>query len=89
MKRYGSYNLLILDELGYLPVDKQGADLLFQVISNRYEMGSVVMTTNRPFADWGKVFNNNATLAGALIDRLAHHRIVIEIEGKNYRVNSR
>lgn len=89
MRRYTSFELLIIDELGYLPVDKQGADLLFQIISNRYETGSVVVTTNRPFADWGKVFNNDATLAGALIDRLAHHRIIIEIEGKSYRVNSK
>lgn len=87
MRRYASFEMLIIDELGYLPVDKQGADLLFQIISNRYETGSVVVTTNRPFADWGKVFNNDATLAGALIDRLAHHRIIIEIEGKSYRVN--
>lgn len=86
MRRYASFDLLIIDELGYLPVDKQGADLLFQVISNRYETGSVVVTTNRPFADWGKVFNNDATLAGAVIDRLAHHRIIIEIEGPSYRV---
>lgn len=89
MKRYSTLELLIIDELGYLPVDKQGADLLFQVISNRYETGSVVVTTNRPFADWGKVFNNDATLAGAVIDRLAHHRIIIEIEGKSYRVASK
>ena len=87
MRRYASFDLLIIDELGYLPVEKQGADLLFQIISNRYETGSVVVTTNRPFADWGRVFNNDATLAGAIIDRLAHHRIIIEIEGKSYRVN--
>jgi len=87
MKRYTTFDMLVVDELGYLPVDKQGADLLFQIISNRYETGSVAVTTNRPFADWGKVFNNDATLAGAIIDRLAHHRIIIEIEGKSYRVN--
>jgi DNA replication protein DnaC len=89
MRRYAAFDLIIIDELGYLPVDKQGADLLFQIISNRYETGSVVVTTNRPFADWGKVFNNDATLAGAIIDRLAHHRIIIEIEGKSYRVNAK
>jgi DNA replication protein DnaC len=86
MKRYSAYDLLVIDELGYLPVDKKGADLLFQIISNRYEKGSVVITTNRPFSDWGIVFNNDAVLAGALIDRLAHHRIIIEIEGESYRV---
>jgi len=88
MRRYASFDLLIIDELGYLPADKQGADLLFQIISNRYETGSVVVTTNRPFADWGKVFNNDTTLAGAVIDRLAHHRIIIELEGPSYRVNA-
>jgi DNA replication protein DnaC len=89
MKRYSAYDLLIIDELGYLPVDKQGADLLFQIISNRYEKGSVVITTNRPFSDWGIVFNNDAVLAGALIDRLTHHRIIIEIEGDSYRVKGK
>jgi DNA replication protein DnaC len=89
MRRYGGLDLLVIDELGFLPVERKGADLLFQIISNRYETGSVVITTNRPFADWGEVFNNDATLAGAIIDRLAHHRIIIEIAGKSYRVKSR
>lgn len=89
MRRYGGLDLLVIDELGFLPVERKGADLLFQTISNRYETGSVVITTNRPFADWGEVFNNDATLAGAIIDRLAHHRIIIEIAGRSYRVNSR
>ncbi len=88
MKRFNSYDLLIIDELGYLPVEKRGAELLFQVLSNRYETGSVVVTTNRPFAEWGKVFNNDATLAAAIIDRLAHHRIILNVEGKSYRVSS-
>jgi DNA replication protein DnaC len=86
MRRYSAFDLLIIDELGYLPVDKQGADLLFQTISNRYETGSVIVTTNRPFNEWGHIFNGDTTLAGALIDRLAHHGIIIQIEGESYRV---
>lgn len=88
MRSYSAFNLLVIDELGYLPVDKIGADLLFQIISNRYETGSVVITTNRPFKQWGKIFNGDTTLAGALIDRLAHHGIIIQIEGQSYRMKT-
>ena len=86
LKRFTRYELLVIDELGYLPVDKQGCDLFFQVISNRYEMGSMIVTTNRPFREWGEIFNDDSTLAGALIDRLVHHAAVIKIEGESYRV---
>jgi len=89
LKRYAAFDLLVVDELGYLPVDKQGSDLLFQIISNRYETASVVVTTNRPFKEWGQIFNGDAALAGALIDRLAHHGIIIAIEGDSYRVGKR
>ncbi len=89
MKRYSSVHLLVVDELGYLPMDKTGADLLFQVISNRYETGSVIVTTNRPFKEWDRIFNNDATLASALIDRLAHHGIIIQIKGESYRMNDK
>ena len=88
MKRYSKVHLLIIDELGYLPVEKTGADLLFQVISNRYETGSVIITTNRPFKEWDRIFNNDATLASALIDRLVHHGIIIQIKGESYRMKS-
>jgi DNA replication protein DnaC len=89
MKRYSSVHLLVIDELGYLPVDKTGADLLFQIISNRYETGSVIVTTNRPFKEWDRIFNNDATLASALIDRLAHHGVIIQIKGDSYRMNAK
>ena len=89
MKRYTQVHLLVIDELGYLPVDKKGADLLFQIISNRYEIGSVIITTNRPFKEWDRIFNNDATVASALIDRLAHHGIIIQIKGESYRMNNR
>jgi len=85
MKSFTSPQLLIIDELGYLPVDKQGAELLFQVISNRYECGSIVITTNRAFQDWGKILNNDNTLASAIIDRLVHHGVLVQIKGGSYR----
>ncbi len=86
MKSFTSARLLVIDELGYLPVDKHGAELLFQVISNRYECGSVVVTTNRAFRDWGGILNNDNTLASAMIDRLVHHGMLVQIKGESYRV---
>lgn len=86
MKIYKSPQLLIIDELGYLPVDKQGAELLFQVISDRYECGSIVITTNQAFRDWGSILNNDNTLASATIDRLIHHGALVQIKGESYRM---
>lgn len=86
MKTFTSPRLLVIDELGYLPVDKQGAELLFQVISNRYECGSIVVTTNRAFRDWGAILNSDNTLASATIDRLVHHGMLVQIKGESYRV---
>ena len=86
LKRYLSPKLLILDEVGYLPIDKVGADLLFQIVSHRYESGSMILTTNQPFKNWSKVFNNDSTLASALLDRILHHAHVVTIQGKSYRM---
>ena len=86
MKMFKSPQLLIIDELGYLPVDKQGAELLFQVISDRYECGSIIVTTNRAFRDWGNILNNDNTLASAAIDRLIHHGTLVQIKGDSYRI---
>jgi len=85
LKEYVRPELLLLDELGYLPVDKRGADLMFQVVAARYESGSIVITTNRPFRDWGKIFDVDNTLATAMIDRLMHHGEALLIEGTSYR----
>jgi len=85
LRAYTSPDLLCIDELGYLPIDRLGADLLFQVISGRYERGSVILTSNRAFKEWASVFND-ATVAAAVIDRLAHHSEVILIEGRSYRL---
>ena len=86
LKKYTKPALLILDELGYLPIDKLGADLLFQVISQRYEHGAIVITANRAFKDWPKIFNNDSTLTAAILDRLLHHAETIIIEGKSFRM---
>lgn len=86
LKKYTKPALLILDELGYLPIDKAGADLLFQVISLRYEQGAIVITSNRAFKEWPKIFNNDSTLTAAILDRLLHHAETIVIEGKSFRM---
>ncbi len=84
--RSGGLKLLVVDELGYLPIDKFGADALFQVISQRYERGSTVITTNRAFKQWPEVFNNDSTLTSALLDRLLHHAQSVVIEARSYRM---
>ena len=89
LKTYTRPTLLLLDELGYLPIDKRGADLLFQVIAARYESGSIVLTTNRPFREWGTLFDVDNTLATALIDRLMHHGEAIVIQGGSYRMKDK
>jgi DNA replication protein DnaC len=86
IKKYLAPSLLILDELGYLPIDKHGADLLFQVISQRYERGSTVITSNRAYKQWPEIFNNDSTLTSAILDRLLHHAETCVIEGPSYRM---
>ncbi len=86
LRKYHKPALVILDELGYLPIDKIGADLLFQIISHRYEQGSLIITTNRVFKDWPEIFNNDSTLTSALLDRLLHHTETVIIKGKSYRM---
>jgi DNA replication protein DnaC len=89
LRSYVRPSLLLLDELGYLPIDKRGADLLFQVVAARYEVGSIVITTNRPFREWGKLFDVDNTLATALIDRLMHHGEAIVIQGDSFRMKDK
>lgn len=89
LKTYTRPTLLLLDELGYLPIDKRGADLLFQVIAARYESGSIVLTTNRVFREWGTIFDVDNTLATALIDRLMHHGEALLIKGDSYRMKDK
>jgi DNA replication protein DnaC len=85
MQRYLKPKLLVVDELGYLPIDKLGADLLFQIISERYERGAILMSTNRAFKNWPEIFNNDTTLTSALLDRLLQHADTCVVEGKSYR----
>jgi len=86
LKKYTRPAVLILDELGFLPIDKAGADLLFQVISQRYEQAALVITSNRAFKDWPEIFNNDSTLTSAILDRLLHHAETVIIEGKSFRM---
>lgn len=86
LKKYAKPIILLLDEVGYLPIDRKGADLLFQVISQRYEQGSIVLTTNKPFKKWPEIFSNDATLTSAVLDRLLHHAEIVTIEGNSYRM---
>ena len=86
LKRLLAPRILCIDEVGYLPIDKTGADLLFQVISHRYERGSIVLTTNQPYKHWARIFNNDSTLTSAVLDRLVHHADTVVIEGKSYRM---
>jgi DNA replication protein DnaC len=77
--------LLIVDEVGYLPISPSGANLFFQLVNSRYEKGAMILTSNRGFKEWGEVFGDNV-IAAALLDRLLHHAVVIEIEGNSYRL---
>jgi DNA replication protein DnaC len=79
------FALLIVDEIGYLPVTPGGGNLFFQLVNARYEKGAMILTSNRGFAEWGEVFGD-PVVATALLDRLLHHAIVIQIEGSSYRL---
>ena len=85
LHHYIKPEVLCIDELGYLPIDKFGADCLFQIISHRYEHGATLLTTNRVYKQWASIFNNDAVLTSALLDRLLHHAETVRIEGKSYR----
>ncbi len=78
-------DLLIIDELGYLSLSKQTAKLFFQLVAKRYESGSIIVTTNKPFEQWGEIFNDDI-VAGAILDRLLHHSYPFLINGKSYRM---
>lgn len=89
LKRYLRPRLLIIDELGYLPVDKLGAELLFQVLAGRYEKESTVVTTNRIYKEWNKTFANDNAMTAAVLDRVVHHCETVIIEGESYRLKDR
>jgi DNA replication protein DnaC len=89
LKVYTNPSLLIIDEIGYLPLDKLQSNLLFQVISKRYERGSMIVTSNKGFSAWGEVFAGDPVIASAILDRLLHHSHVLNIRGESYRLKEK
>lgn len=87
LRFYARVSLLIVDEIGYLPITAGGANLFFQLINARYEKGAMILTSNRGFAEWGEIFGD-PVVATALLDRLLHHAVVIHIEGASYRLRA-
>ncbi|MFD0440937.1 IS21-like element helper ATPase IstB [Streptomyces chartreusis] len=88
LTRLGRYPLIVVDEVGYIPFEAEAANLFFQLISNRYERASVIVTSNKPFGRWGEVFGDE-TVAAAMIDRLVHHAEVHSFKGDSYRMRGR
>ena len=88
LKNYSKYKLLIIDEVGFLPMDLDGANMLFQLINKRYEKHSTIITTNKAFGKWHEIFND-VTLANAILDRLLHHSHIININGNSYRLKDK
>ncbi|HEV2055069.1 MAG TPA: IS21-like element helper ATPase IstB [Methylomirabilota bacterium] len=88
LKLYTVPRLLIIDEIGYLPIDRAGANLFFQLISRRYERGPMILTSNQSFGSWGELFGD-PVLATAILDRVLHHAITINIRGNSYRLKDK
>lgn len=88
LKALGRYKVLIIDEIGYLPMDIQGANLFFQLIAKRYEKASTIFTSNRAFSQWNEVFAD-VTIASAILDRVLHHATLVNIKGESYRLKER
>lgn len=88
VKHYAKYKVLIIDEIGYLPIDRDSAHGFFQLVATRYEKRPIILTTNQPLSRWGDVFGDY-TLANAIIDRLVHHSHIIKITGQSYRIKDK
>ena len=88
LKLFTTPRLLIIDEIGYLPIDRAGANLFFQLISRRYERGPMILTSNQSFAAWGEVFGDRV-IATAILDRLLHHAVTLNIRGNSYRLKEK
>lgn len=88
LKGYTVPRLLIIDEIGYLPIERAGANLFFQLISRRYERGPMILTSNQSFGSWGEVFGDRV-IAAAILDRLLHHAITVNIRGNSYRLKDK
>lgn len=88
LKQYSKYKVLVIDEIGYLPTNIEGANLFFQLINRRYEKNSTIFTTNKPFSEWQDVFQDQL-ISAAMVDRIIHHCTVIKIVGNSYRLKER
>lgn len=88
LKSYQLPKLLIIDEIGYIPIDRQGANLFFQLVSRRYEKGAMILTSNQSFSKWGEVFGD-PVIATAILDRILHHSSVVNIKGESYRLKEK
>ncbi len=88
LKAYTMPRLLIIDEIGYLPIERAGANLFFQLISRRYEKGPMILTSNQSFGAWGEVFGDRV-IATAILDRVLHHAMTINIRGNSYRLKDK
>jgi DNA replication protein DnaC len=88
LRQFVQPSLLVIDEVGYLPVSKEGANFLFHVVAKRYESGSIILTSNKSFVDWGEVLGDGI-IASAILDRLLHHSTVFNIRGESYRLRER
>lgn len=88
LKNFSKYKVLIIDEIGYLPMDIQGANLFFQLITKRYEKSSTILISNKAFSAWNDVFSD-ITIASAILDRVLHHCTVVNIKGDSYRLKER
>lgn len=88
LKKLASYKLLVIDEIGYLPLQRQESHLFFQLVSRRYERASTVFTSNKSYSEWGEVLGDNV-IASAILDRILHHGITLNIRGESYRMKAR
>src|SRR6201995_3830681 len=88
MRVYLAPKVLVIDEMGYLPLDEMGATIFFQLVSARYERGSIILTSNKSYGDWGTIFGD-PIIATAILDRLLHHSTTINIRGESYRLKDR
>ena len=84
-----TYRLLIIDEIGYLPMGREQANLFFQVVSKRYERGAMILTSNLTFGSWDQAFAGESVLTAAMLDRLLHHATVVQISGESYRLKDK
>jgi len=88
LRKLGKYKLVIVDELGYLPFDTEGAHCFFQLVSRRYEKGSMIFTSNKSYGEWGEVFQDHV-IAAAVLDRILHYCTTVNIKGESYRLKNR